>query len=924
VRILSRCTELAGKAITSCKPHIPYIALLWGLICIPFGPVIFSDGSLVPSDILYTMEPWYSELGEVASSHNVSGVLTLDSIDAVYTVLPVAHATQRQLRGGHLPIWDPDILTGFPLGAFSPLYPFQILAYLILAPETALNALVIFHLFLISLFGYFVVTSLDAHPLAGVLAGLVAAINAMVLYYLIAPGMLLAIAWILGPFLCFIRFRRSGCWRWTIAAGLCYGMLQLTANPQLVLYTSLAYGFYVLVWSGTELWRREYARAGRYLMHSIGMVLIGVLIGLPSLLLMYHFSLGVQRAPQVKVFTELASWIRVIVPDYWGTPSELAPGFSNNTRLYIGVLPLVLAGIGALAARKLEARCFAFIAGAFAAVTLGWQPFSTIFYLSMPELFLDHGRVLVLSSLLLAVCAGLGADVLLRNKRYRSWAGGLLMMIAAGVAGMLIVVLTNPTLRQSDPFFHVRLEATQLALTVTLVGLAAVAAMSWTSMRVAGVVLILAVAFDLFATFWLFFGIFPAGLMLQPPLIERLAERVNTSGSVPARVFFVEGDVSGPKPKVLTYFDIPQITGYTSLPSERYNRYTFASGARRYESWFWLRFMEVEKPRVRLFDALAAEYVLLWRDEVIDGEHRTPLLAEVPREALQLSRYQLRTLPAEAADLKIATDVPEHGRSFLLTGLAVLDGSMGYEIRVDGESVHSGHLAKTTEIPFWKALATELSPHAGHLVTIELLVTPGPGASWRWVDPQLHFNPEEADLELVDAGGLLVYRNHNAFPRAWLVSEILVVPPDDLDRAESEVSRSELDLRRVAIVESGQPLSLGRPSPSDRVEITRYEPSLVEVHVSTTEARFLVMPDLFHKAWRANIDGEPSRIFATNLTMRGVLVAPGQHRVTFELGPPGFRLSLFFSGISILLCVSALVVTACKRGACTAKEDAQP
>ena len=246
-RVTSRYFPSLGEGNRSpTVNHILHIGLMWLLLCVYLWPLIFGGKSIVPYDVLYGMEPWSSEANEIKSAQSISGVWNINSIDAIYGTIPVTEATKRQLQAGRLFVWDTNTLTGFPLGMFYSTYPINIIALTFLSSEGALRVETVFHLLLLSLFAYLLVVSLDAAPIGGLIAGIVAAINGSVIFYLIAPMQLPAVAWTLGPFWCFSRFKRERKWKWTIAAGLCYGLLASTANAQWLLYISLVYGGYVL------------------------------------------------------------------------------------------------------------------------------------------------------------------------------------------------------------------------------------------------------------------------------------------------------------------------------------------------------------------------------------------------------------------------------------------------------------------------------------------------------------------------------------------------------------------------------------------------------------------------------------------------------------------------------------------------------
>jgi uncharacterized membrane protein YfhO len=47
----------------------------------------------------------------------------------------------------------------------------------------------------------------------------------------------------------------------------------------------------------------------------------------------------------------------------------------------------------------------------------------------------------------------------------------------------------------------------------------------------------------------------------------------------------------------------------------------------------------------------------------------------------------------------------------------------------------------------------------------------------------------------------------------------------------------------------------------------------------------VVVSDIYFPGWRARIDGQPATIYEVNGAMRGVVVPPGLHTITFRYRP---------------------------------------
>ena len=193
-----------------------------------------------------------------------------------------------------------------------------------------------------------------------------------------------------------------------------------------------------------------------------------------------------------------------------------------------------------------------------------------------------------------------------------------------------------------------------------------------------------------------------------------------------------------------------------------------------------------------------------------------------------------------------------------------------------------------------------------------------------------------------------LWRNERVYPRAWIVHEVVTVPPlrragpDQIARRTRQVffpGDAPYDLRKTAVVESDvKPALLHRretesgrtafpdrdegpegpsyvsnlsagalhpiPPPPDTVvgescRIVVAEPQRVEIEAALQQPGLLVVSDLFYPGWTAetasaNGRRTPASILRTNRIMRGVVLPAGQHRITFTYRPP-----LFYAGAVI-------------------------
>jgi hypothetical protein len=147
---------------------------------------------------------------------------------------------------------------------------------------------------------------------------------------------------------------------------------------------------------------------------------------------------------------------------------------------------------------------------------------------------------------------------------------------------------------------------------------------------------------------------------------------------------------------------------------------------------------------------------------------------------------------------------------------------------------------------------------------------------------QIDTSIRPGDLKLVTrTSEAYVYENPRALPRAMLVPEWRVTDFEEMQR----VGWPDVDPKRTVL--------LDRPSHSvpqngvsgGSVRIARYTNTEIVIDVESQAGGMLVLNDVWHPWWRAEVDGAPAEIFKANVLFRGVPVQPGRHRVRFTFHP---------------------------------------
>jgi hypothetical protein len=126
-----------------------------------------------------------------------------------------------------------------------------------------------------------------------------------------------------------------------------------------------------------------------------------------------------------------------------------------------------------------------------------------------------------------------------------------------------------------------------------------------------------------------------------------------------------------------------------------------------------------------------------------------------------------------------------------------------------------------------------------------------------------------------------VYENPRALPRVMLVADWRLADFNDLIRD----GWPNVDPRRTVLLEHPPPAATASGSPAGTARIVRYGNAEVIVETDAPAGALLVLNDVWHPWWRADIDGTPAAILKANVLFRAVQVPAGKHTVRFAFHP---------------------------------------
>jgi len=154
----------------------------------------------------------------------------------------------------------------------------------------------------------------------------------------------------------------------------------------------------------------------------------------------------------------------------------------------------------------------------------------------------------------------------------------------------------------------------------------------------------------------------------------------------------------------------------------------------------------------------------------------------------------------------------------------------------------------------------------------------------------------------VEHGDVSIFENTHALPRAFVASDVHVVPttaagvtylrslghalPDGRTRVDAFNPRTQ------AVVESqSMRTTLGNAGASARAAtISSYGADKVVIDVAAGAPGLLVLTDTYMPGWQATAGGQAVSVLPTDVAFRGVSVSGGQTRVVFRYRPPGTTL----------------------------------
>ncbi|MFM9941099.1 MAG: hypothetical protein ACKVP7_16585 [Hyphomicrobiaceae bacterium] len=206
-----------------------------------------------------------------------------------------------------------------------------------------------------------------------------------------------------------------------------------------------------------------------------------------------------------------------------------------------------------------------------------------------------------------------------------------------------------------------------------------------------------------------------------------------------------------------------------------------------------------------------------------------------------------------------------------------LENTLGYNpVRLGAYSRATGaedHVGLPDQRKFSKLMPSYNSP-LSQMLGLRWIAT---GAPIESMDKTLAPNPFRLAAR---TRGAYIYENTSTLPRVLFVGETRSA---DFDAIVATGVWPQFNPRQTVLLEHSPLLTADRRP--GHVTIVSYRNSEVVLDVDSPDGGAVVLNDIWHPWWFAEVDGLPVACLKANVLFRGVVVPPGRHTVTFKFKP---------------------------------------
>ena len=192
------------------------------------------------------------------------------------------------------------------------------------------------------------------------------------------------------------------------------------------------------------------------------------------------------------------------------------------------------------------------------------------------------------------------------------------------------------------------------------------------------------------------------------------------------------------------------------------------------------------------------------------------------------------------------------------------------------------------------------TPKAVNLLSVRYVVHKISDGENVWAFPYWNYPKDTFALIYAD-DKYQIYKNNNAYPRAFLVDKYKVIgsPQRTLDT----MFNSDFNLKDSIVLSKNPGIAPVADFKGDAL-ISQYTPNKIVIKTSSNANSLLFLSDSYYSGWKAYVDNKETEIYLADYAFRAVVVPQGIHIVTFVYDPLSFKAGIL---IAILGVFSGLI-----------------
>ncbi len=851
---------------------------------------------------------------------------------------PTHLAYANALKQFRLPLWEPEMLAGFPLyaeGQIGALYPTHPILYGILPIDIATNYDILFHLAWVAIGTFLFCRSLKLHTASAMLAGIAFGWGGFFTPRYQHMSVLATASWLPWILWAWEKHEQEIDWarrlRWFVLLALMSATQLLAGHPQFAFLTAILVSMYAAVrWrrdgsptpsqSKGQWWRGiffEYFNP-RALVPVVLFFGLGAMIASVQLIPTFELGNFSSRASGLlpKFFSAFSlraiHFALLFHPFLLGNPY---PNVSVEVMGYIGLLPLFFA-FGAIFVRR-DRRVVFFLLIAALALFLGLGDQNVFYrglrYLPLFSYFRVASRFFYWYTFAAAILAAITFDYFISRTQEtaRLTRAQQATIFVFTVTAVMIAALVYSLPLETWLSIWVWLPFILVFVTVWIIlgARQRLFARATLSTLVIGVAL---VDLMLFASVYskTYDVMTPTADFYRPPDSLSVITAVSPQGNRALTSLWIYPVMSTMReslyPNISMIYGVPNAIGYTPLILERSGLYLEKMSASMLNllnaRYYLIPQMLPTTPQVE-GDDLENDYMIKFMKEYV----------EIPPTSV--SKILVGSSLAQSVDLMDGTPVAQislvtqdgNTRNLLLRA-GQDTAEWAYERSDVRRAIKHSMPPIATTYPASSAFPVQI--HPGHtflaqydvaeqakpISVISIYMTPLVHPGLIHIDrfdlvtsdgkqtPLAHLVGRDDQHLIYRSQYVAIYENPDALPRAFLVHNTQILTDD---AAREQMLNNRFNPRETLLLAHGDKLLSedGAQRDDESVKVAEYRPERIELEVRANGDGYLLLTDSWYPGWVARVDGVEAPIERADYIFRAVRVSPGTHRIEMEYRP---------------------------------------